>query len=85
MSNEQRAKEIHELLESDDSRDRNNAILEIFGYTDDRAIELFGKLLPALEDLRANIDDLRAKVEALKQQKPFLARLWSKKSAAKTS
>jgi len=85
LINDERAKKIHELLESGDSRDRNNAILEIFGYTDDRAIELFGKLLPALEDLRANIDDLRAKVEALKQQKPFLARLWSKKSAAKTS
>ena len=31
LINEERAKKIHELLESEDSRDRNNAILEIFG------------------------------------------------------
>ena len=86
-------KKIHELLESEDSRDRNNAILEIFGYTDDRATEVFGKLLPALEDLRVDIDalraeiaDLRAEVEALKkQQKPLLTRFWSKKPGAKAS
>ena len=92
LINEERAKKIHELLESEDSRDRNNAVLEIFGYTDDRAIEVFGKLLPALEDLRVDIDalraeiaDLRSKVEALKQQKPFLTRFWSKKPGAKAS
>ena len=93
LINEERAKKIHELLESEDSRDRNNAILEIFGYTDDRATEVFGKLLPALEDLRVDIDalraeiaDLRAEVEALKkQQKPLLTRFWSKKPGAKAS
>ena len=31
LINEERAKKIHELLESEHSRDRNNAILEIFG------------------------------------------------------
>jgi len=92
LINEERAKKIHELPESEDSRDRNNAVLEILGYTDDRAIEVFGKLLPALEDLRVDIDalraeiaDLRSKVEALKPQKPFLTRFWSKKPGTKAS
>jgi len=50
-------------------------------FTDEVRGAVFGKLLPALEDLRVDIDnlraeiaDLRSEVEALKQQKPFLTR-----------
>jgi len=61
-------------------------------FTDEVRGTVFGKLLPALEDLRVDIDnlrdeidDLRTDVEALKQQKPLLTRFWSKKPGAKAS
>ncbi len=71
----ERAKEIQKLLESED---RYGAILKILTHINERAVEVAEMLLDVT-------DDLRADVEALKQQKPFLTRLWSKKPGAKAS
>jgi len=54
------------------------AILKILTHINERAVEVAEMLLDVT-------DDLRADVEALKQQKPFLTRFWSKKPGAKAS
>ena len=84
----EQAKQIYDLLESEDSGVRHSAILQLFSHINERERFLFGKvagqgerfhrilgnLVPVFEFLEGQVVGLHAEVKALKSQLPARAK-----------